>query len=127
MGNHEIVRVLLDESYPYSDFMGWYNNLDANEKDVWLHIVKSTDRTEQNTMLIGKKAMELYCLEMDVDFIPNSEEYLEKIFNKLTSNLILASLVDKGLVNINSGSLSLIGEADLSITERGKKFLPKKA
>lgn len=127
MGNHEIVRIVLEESYPYSDFMGWYNSLDASEKEVWVHIAKTPDRSEQNATLLTKKAMELYCLEMDVDYIPNSEDYLEKILRKLTHNLTLASLIERGLVGINSGTLSFIGDADLYITERGKKFMLKKS
>jgi hypothetical protein len=125
MGNHEIVKIELEGSYPYSDFMGWYENLDTYEKEVWVHIAKSSERTEQNTILLTKKAMELYCLEMGIDYIPNSEEYLEKIFRRLTANLTIVSLIERGLVGINSGTLSFIGDADLFITERGKKFMIK--
>ena len=126
-GNHLTVKVALEASYPYSDFMGWYNSLEDYEKEVWTNLAKSSDRTEQNTILLTKKAMELYCLEMDVDYIPNSDDYLEKMFKKLTNNLIMISLVERGLVEIKSGSLSLIGDVELAITERGKKFMPKLA
>lgn len=125
MGTHEIVKIILEPSYPYSDFMGWYDCLDSNEKDVWLYLVKSPSKSEENTILITKKAMELYCLEMGIDYIPNSEEYLNKIYCRFTNNLILASLIERGFVSINSGKLSLIGDADLIITERGKKFMRK--
>lgn len=124
-GKHEIVKVTLDASYPYSDFKGWYDSLETFEKEVWTHLAKSSERTEQNTVLLTKKAMELYCLEMDVDYIPNSEEYLEKIFRKLTHNLTMASLLDRGLVELKKGKLSFLEEPELEITERGKNFMIK--
>lgn len=122
-GKHLTVRVELEASYPYSDFMGWYESLEGYEKEVWTHLAKSSNRTEQNTILLTKKAMELYCLEMDVDFIPNSDDYLETIFKRLTNNLIMVSLQDRGLVELKSGEISMIGESEFEITERGKKFM----
>jgi hypothetical protein len=124
-GNHETVKVTLEASYPYDDFMGWYNSLEDYEKEVWTHLAKSSDRTEQNTILLTKKAMELYCLEMGIDYIPNDDEYLEKMFKKLTNNLIIVSLIERGLVELKSGKLSLLTNPELEITERGKKFMPK--
>jgi hypothetical protein len=124
-GNHETVKVVLDASYPYSDFMGWFESLDKFEKEVWTHLAKSPDRTEQNTILLTKKAMELYCLEMDVDYIPNSDDYLETIFRKLTTNLVMASLIEQGMVELKSGKVSMIDEREFALTERGKKFMSK--
>lgn len=124
-GKHETVKVTLEASYPYSDFMGWYESLESYEKEVWTYLAKSTDRTEQNTILLTKKAMELYCIEMDVDYIPNSDEYLEKMFKKLTNNLIMVSLIERKLVEVKSGTLSMLTEPELEITERGKKFIFK--
>lgn len=122
---NDIVKIQLEASYSYSDFMGWYNSLDTYEKEVWVHLAKTSQSSEHNTELLTKKAMELYCLEMDIDYIPRSEEYLERIFKRFTNNVTLASLIERGLVEIRSGKLSLISDADLALTERGKKFMVK--
>lgn len=124
-GDHLTVKIELEASYPYSDFMGWYDTLDDFEKEVWTDLAKSGNRSEQNAVLLTKKAMELYCLEMDVDYIPNSDDYLETIFRKLTHNLIMASLIERGLVEITSGKLSFLEQPVLAITDRGKKFMIK--
>lgn len=124
-GKHDIVKIKLDASYPYSNFIGWYENLDTFEKEVWIHLAKSIDRTEQNTILLTKKAMELYCLEMGIDYIPNSDDYLEKMFKRLTNNLIITSLIERGLLEIKSGTISMIDDVELGLTERGKKFMIK--
>ena len=105
--------------------MGWYESLESFEKEIWIHLAKSNDRTEENTILLTKKAMELYCLEMDVDYIPNSDDYLEKMFKKLTNNLIMVSLQERELVLLKSGTISMITDAVFEITERGKNFMVK--
>lgn len=120
---HETVKVVMEPSYPYSDFQGWFDSLDKFEKDVWVGLAKDPNRTENNTTLLTKKAMELYCLEMDIDYIPNSEEYLETIYRRLIANLVIASLIEKGLVFIGSGKLSFIGDATPVLTEKGKMYL----
>jgi len=124
-GNHTTVKVELEASYPYSNFMGWYESLADYEREVWTHLAKSSDRTEQNTILITKKAIELYCLEMDLDYIPNSDDYLETIFKKLTNNLIMVSLMERDMVVLLSGEISMLGEPEFAITDRGKKFMGK--
>jgi hypothetical protein len=128
-GQHETVKIKLDATYPYSDFMGWYELLDDSEKEVWVHLAKASDanRTEQNTILLTKKAMELYCLEMDVDYVPNSEDYMEKIFKRFTNSLIMASLIERKMVELKSGTLSLLTDPELVITDYGKKFMSKSA
>ena len=119
----ETVKVILEPSYPYSDFYTWYKSLDMYDKEVWVHIAKDSDRSEKNTELITKKAMELYCLEMDIDYIPKSEEYLETIYRRLITNITLASLEERGLVELTHGKLSFISEAKYKLTEKGKKYV----
>ena len=120
---HETVKVILEQSYPYSDFQGWFDSLDKFEKEVWVHLAKDSGRTENNTILLTKKAMELYCLEMDIDYIPNSEEYLETIYRRLLSNLVLVSLMEKDLAVLTSGKLSFLSDAKFELTEKGKNYL----
>lgn len=122
---HDIVKVVLEPSYPYNDFEGWYNTLDTFEREVWEQIAKNGERTEHNTELLAKKAMELYCLEMDIDYIPNSEEYLEKIYKRLISNLTLISMQRRGLIKLISGKLSFVSDAKFDLTEKGKKYMKK--
>jgi hypothetical protein len=116
---HEIVKVELEQSYPYKDFEGWFKSLDQFEKDVWVQLAKDSQRSENNTILLTKKAMELYCLEMDIDYIPNSEDYLETIYRRLITNLVLISIMEKGLAVIKSGKLSFLGEPEVELTEKG--------
>jgi hypothetical protein len=67
--------------------------------------------------------MELYCLEMDIDYIPNSEDYLETIYRRLISNLVIISLMEKDLAVLVEGELSFIKDAKFELTEKGKKYL----
>lgn len=119
---HEIVKIVLEESYPYEDFMSWYESLASDDKEFWQYLAKLGNRSEANTELLTKKAMELYCLEMGIDYIPNNEEYLEKIYRRLVNNINVASMIERGLVAISAGKLSFIDDAKLYITDRGKKF-----
>jgi len=119
---HDIVKVVMDASYPYNDFLGWWQSMDTYDKEVWTYISKDSGRTEQNSMLLTKKAMELYCLEMGIDYIPNSEEYLDKMFRRLISMIVIASLIDRGMVYIGSGRLSFIEDATPMLTEKGKNY-----
>lgn len=123
----ETVRVALDASYPYNDFMGWYLFLTQDDKDMWVHLAKNSNRGDSNTVLLTKKSMELYCLEMDVDFIPKSEEFLEKMYRRLITNLVFASIIERGLATIVTGKLSLVSEVEISITEKGQNYLKKKS
>jgi hypothetical protein len=120
---HETVKVVLEDSYPYSDFQGWFDTLDEFEKNVWVGIAKDSNRTENNATLLTKKAMELYCLEMDIDYIPNSVDYLETIYRRLITNLVLISLMKKELVTITSGKLSFLSDPKFEVTEKGKKYM----
>lgn len=121
--SHETVKVILEQSYPYSDFQGWYDSLDQYEKEVWSHIAKDSGRSERNVELLTKKAMELYCLEMDIDYVPNSENYLETIYKRLISNLTLVSMLERGLIELTSGKLSFLYDAKFALTEKGKKYV----
>lgn len=60
-----------------------------------------------------------------MDYIPNSDDYLETIFKKLTNNLVMVSLIEKGMVALVSGEISMLGEPEFAITDRGKKFMGK--
>lgn len=120
---HDIVKIELAASYPYSDFNGWFNSLDKFEKEVWVHIAKDSNRSESNATLLTKKAMELYCLEMGIDYIPNSEDYLETIYRRLITNLVLISLIEKDLAVLISGELSFLSESKFELTEKGKMYL----
>ncbi len=120
---HETIKIVLDASYPYDDFQGWYDGLEEHEREVWLHLAKDSNRSENNIELLTKKALELYCLEMDVTELPNSEEFVEKIYRRLIGNLVIASLINKGLAYVGSGKLSFLGDADIQITEKGKNYL----
>lgn len=123
----ETVKVVLDASYPYSDFMGWYLSLTQDDKDMWVHLAKNSYRGDSATELLTKKAMELYCLEMDLDFIPKSEDFLEIIYRRLTTNLVYASLIERGLAKIESGKLSFVSEIEISITDKGQNYSKKKS
>jgi hypothetical protein len=123
---HTIVKVKMEGEYPYNDFLGWYGSLESSDKEFWLFLAKATNRSEANIELLTKKAMELYCLEMGIDYIPNSEDYLEKIYRRLINNLNLASMIDRGLVALKSGNLTFLSEPDVYITGRGKNFMIKK-
>lgn len=123
----ETVKVVLDASYPYDDFMGWYLLLSQDDKDMWVHLAKNSNRGDSATELLTKKSMELYCLEMDVDFIPKSENFLEKMYRRLTTNLVYASLIERGLARIVSGKLSFVSEVEISITEKGQNYSKKKS
>ena len=120
---HDIVKIELEESYPYNDFNGWFNSLDDFEKAVWVQLAKDSNRSENNTLLLTKKAMELYCLEMDIDYIPNSEDYLETIYRRLISNLVIISLMEKDLAILVDGELSFIKDAKFELTEKGKNYM----
>lgn len=122
---HEIVRIELEQSYPYKDFEGWFNHLDGDEQEVWVQLAKEPNRSENNATLLTKKAMELYCLEMDIDYVPNSEDYLETIYRRLITNLVFISLMKKGLVTIISGKLSFLNDPVIEVTEKGKNYLKK--
>ncbi len=126
MEKEEIVNVILDANYPYDEFMGWYLQLSPDDKDMWVHLAKNSNRGDKSTELLTKKAMELYCLEMDVDFIPKSEDFLLIIYKRLISNLVYASLVEKGLVKINNGKLSFVSDVEIVLTEKGENYLKKK-
>jgi len=115
--SHETVKVILEQSYPYSDFQSWYDSLDVHEKEVWNYIVKDFNRTERNIELLAKKAMELYCIEMDIDYIPNSEEYLETIYRRFINNIILASMQERGLIKLTHGKLSFLSDAKFEVTD----------
>lgn len=121
--DHETVKVILDQSYPYSDFKGWYDSLDSYEKEVWTHIAKDNNRSEKNVELLTKKAMELYCIEMDIDYIPNSEEYLETIYRRLITNITLSSMEERGLIKLTDGKLSFLSDAKFELTEKGRSYL----
>jgi hypothetical protein len=120
---HDTVKIELEASYPYSDFRGWFDSLEDFEKEVWVRLAKDSNRSENNTILLTKKAMELYCLEMDIDYIPNSEDYLETIYRRLISNLVIISLMEKDLAVLVEGELSFIKDAKFELTEKGKKYL----
>lgn len=121
--SHETVKVILEPSYPYSDFRGWYDSLDSYEKEVWTHIAKDSNRAERNIELLTKKGMELYCIEMDIDYIPNSEAYLETIYRRLITNITLSSMEERGLIKLTEGKLSFLTDAKFEITDKGRSYL----
>lgn len=118
----EVVKIKLDDEYPYSDFEGWYGSLDFDEKNHWKDLSNDIDKSEANAERLTKKAIELYCLEMDIDYIPKNEDYLDTIFKKFRTNLTVASLRDKGMVTVN-GNLSFIGDVSYSVTDKGRNYL----
>jgi hypothetical protein len=121
-----IVKIQMNKSYPYSDFDGWYKSLPAEDREVWVSLAQNSMRSENNAELLTKKAMELYCLEMGIDYIPKSEDYLEIIYKRLVTNLSIASMIDRGLVVIGSGKLSFLTKADIVMTDLGKNYMKSK-
>lgn len=121
---HDTVKVVdINPDGTYDSFSSWYATLEKFEKDYWVQIAKSVQKTDFSAELLAKKAMELYCLEMDINQIPNSQDYLEKLYKRLINNLIYASLVDQGLLKLVDGSISFLSEPNVIITPKGKNYL----
>lgn len=120
----KLVKVVLSANPGYNNFVEWANSLSEQDGVIWFNLLNKNDLSEQEFDLLAKKSIELYCMDMNIDQIPATQEYIESILSEFTMLYFVFNLQKDGYL-VTEGNIGFGIDVPYSITEKGKLFFNK--
>lgn len=121
MEDQRMIEVVFSEEATYNSFIEWVEGMDNNELSMWLELFNKQELSEADFEVITKKAIELYCLDMEIRAIPAGEDFIEKILSEFTMLFFMYKLQKDGYVKV-IGTMGFGSNLPYETTPKGIEY-----
>jgi len=110
------------KKFKYEGLEDWYYSLSEKEKLSWTNLLNKPDLSDEETNILVETSITIYCKEMNISEIPNTDEFIQLIANTFARNFHLFKLKELGMIEMD-GTLNMIDiDAKIKLTEKGRTF-----